>query len=148
MTMNFFGDHGQCNRFTALREADPIPAGFRGHLQRARLYKRLADKPEGEDVMADLTDNIARHRYEMKIDGAVAFVEYRLDADRVVLVHTEVPEALSGRGVGSAIARAVLDDARARGLRVVPECEFIAGYIGRHPDYAGLVARPRPGDAG
>jgi uncharacterized protein len=97
--------------------------------------------------MTDLTDNIARHRYEMRIDDTVAFVAYRLDADRVVLLHTEVPEALSGRGVGSAIARAVLDDARARGLRVVPECEFIASYIGRHPDYAGLVARPRPGDA-
>jgi predicted GNAT family acetyltransferase len=58
----------------------------------------------------------------------------------VVLVHTEVPEALSGRGIGSAIARAVLDDARAHGRRVVPECKFIASYISRHPEYAGLVA--------
>src|SRR5271165_3591254 len=96
--------------------------------------------------MAELTDNITRHRYEMKVDGAVAFVEYRLDADRAVLVHTEVPQALSGRGVGSAIARAVLDDARARGLRVVPECPFIADFMGRHPDYANLVVQPRSDD--
>jgi len=92
--------------------------------------------------MTDLTDNAARHRFEMNIDGTTAFVTYRLDADRLVLIHTEVPETLSGKGVGSAIARAVLDNARARGLRVVPECEFIAGFIGRHPEYATLVARP------
>jgi uncharacterized protein len=92
------------------------------------------------DVMADLTDNVARHRFEMTIDGAVAFIEYRMEADRLVLVHTEVPEALSGRGIGSAIARAVLDDARDHGRRVVPECEFVASYIKRHPEYASLVA--------
>jgi uncharacterized protein len=90
--------------------------------------------------MADLTDNTARHRYEMTIDGTVAFIEYRKEADRVVLVHTEVPEALSGRGIGSAIARAVLEDAQAHGRRLVPECEFVASYIKRHPEYAGLVA--------
>jgi uncharacterized protein len=90
--------------------------------------------------MADLTDNTERHRYEMTIDGAVAFIEYRKEADHVVLVHTEVPEALSGRGIGSAIARAVLDDARAHGWQVVPDCEFVASYIKRHPEYAGLVA--------
>jgi predicted GNAT family acetyltransferase len=78
----------------------------------------------------------------MKAGGATAFVTYRTEAHRLVLVHTEVPQALSGKGIGSAIARAVLDNARARGLRVVPECEFIASYIGRHPDYAGLVAQP------
>ena len=90
--------------------------------------------------MAELSDNMARHRYEMTIDGAVAFIEYRMEGDRLVLVHTEVPEALSGRGIGSAIARAVLDDARAHGRRVVPVCEFVAGYIKRHSEYASLVA--------
>jgi predicted GNAT family acetyltransferase len=99
----------------------------------------MAESLEG-NVMADLTDNVARHRYEMTIDGAVAFIEYRMEADHVVLVHTEVPETLSGRGIGSAIARAVLDDARAHGRRVVPECEFVASYIERHPEYANLVA--------
>jgi hypothetical protein len=92
--------------------------------------------------MTELTDNISLHRFEMNLGGAIAFIDYRIDADRLVLVHTEVPEILSGRGVGSAIARAVLDNARARGLRVVPECEFVAGFIRRHPDYAALVARP------
>jgi predicted GNAT family acetyltransferase len=90
--------------------------------------------------MAELTDNRARHRYEMEVDGAQAFVEYRRDGTSVVLTHTEVPDALSGRGVGSRIARAVLDDARTHGLSVVPDCEFIAGFIARHPEYQSLIA--------
>jgi predicted GNAT family acetyltransferase len=93
-----------------------------------------------ESEMAELTDNAARHRYEMEVDGAVAFVEYRRDGDRLVLTHTEVPDASSGRGAGSRIARAVLDDVRVRGLRVKPQCEFIAGFIARHPQYGSLVA--------
>jgi predicted GNAT family acetyltransferase len=94
--------------------------------------------------MTGLTDNVAEHRYEMRVHDAVAILEYRIDADRLVLVHTEVPDALSGQGIGSAVVRAVLDDAGKRGLRVVPECEFAAGFIGRHPEYADLIAG-RPG---
>ena len=96
--------------------------------------------------MADLTDNTARHRFEMQAGDATAFVNYRREADRLVLVHTELPPSLSGQGIGSALARAVMDNARARGLRVVPECEFIAGFIGRHPEYADLAVRAYPGD--
>ncbi len=91
--------------------------------------------------MGEIADNAARHRYEMEVEGGVAFVDYRRDADRLVLTHTEVPGTVSGRGVGSKIVRAVLDDVRSRGLLVVPECAFIAGLIARHPEYASLVAR-------
>jgi uncharacterized protein len=90
--------------------------------------------------MPDLHDNATLRRYEMNVDGTVAFVEYETKPDRLILVHTEVPDALSGRGIGSTLARAVLDDIRDRGLRVVPRCPFIAAFITRHPEYAGLVA--------
>ena len=89
--------------------------------------------------MPDVKDNTARHRYEMAVDYEIAFVTYETAPGRIVLLHTEVPSALSGRGVGSALARGVLDDIRSRGLRVVPRCEFIASYIERHPAYADLV---------
>ncbi len=91
--------------------------------------------------MPDLHDNAARQRYEMDVDGNLAFVAYETKPDRLILVHTEVPPALAGRGVGSALARAVLDDIRRRGLRVEPRCPFIAAFIKRHPDYADLVVR-------
>lgn len=90
--------------------------------------------------MPDITDNVAAGRYEMPLDGHTAFVTYSREGRRVTLIHTEVPQALAGRGVGSTLARLVLDDIRRHGSRVVPECEFIAGFIGRHPEYAGLLA--------
>lgn len=99
-------------------------------------------------MSTDVRNNTARSRYELAIDDAVAIVEYRTRDGALALTHTEVPDSLGGRGVGSALARGVLEDIRARGLRVVPLCPFIASYIQRHPEYAGLVAEPAPGAEG
>jgi uncharacterized protein len=87
-------------------------------------------------------DNAARHRYEMVVDGVTAYVTYARPGGRLTLVHTEVPKALGGRGVGSALATAVLDDIRSRGLRVAVECEFLEAFIKRHPEFADLVVEP------
>ena len=93
--------------------------------------------------MPDVTDNAARSRFELSLDGAVAFATYTMAGNTIVLLHTEVPDALSGHGVGSALARGVLGDARRRGLKVLPRCEFMAAYIERHPEYGDLVVPPR-----
>jgi predicted GNAT family acetyltransferase len=90
--------------------------------------------------MPEVSDNTARHRYEMVVDGHKAFVTYALHGDKITLIHTEVPKELGGKGVGSALARGVLDDIRKRGRRVVAECEFIAGFIQKNQAYADLLA--------
>jgi predicted GNAT family acetyltransferase len=92
--------------------------------------------------VTEVTDNAALRRYEMVIDGVTAFVTYVRQGDRLTLVHTEVPKTLGGRGVGSSLATAVLEDIRSRGLRIVPECDFIAAFIKRHPEFADLVVAP------
>ncbi|WP_182526767.1 GNAT family N-acetyltransferase [Nocardioides dongkuii] len=86
--------------------------------------------------------NRDQQRYEAHVDGELAgFAEYVVDGDRVVFTHTEVDDRFEGQGVGSAIARAGLDDVRAQdGRSVVPRCEFIRGWIDKHPEYADLVA--------
>lgn len=95
--------------------------------------------------MTDMTDiaisnNAAQHRYEARVGDALAgFCEYNLLREAVMFTHTEVLDAFEGKGVGSALARHVLDDARAQGLHVIPVCQFIASYIRKHPDYADLV---------
>ena len=90
--------------------------------------------------MSQVRDNPAASRFEMASGGAVAFVEYRRAGDRIALLHTEVPEALSGQGVGSKLVRGTLDAVRAEGLKVVPRCEFVAAYVERHPEYRDMVA--------
>lgn len=86
-----------------------------------------------------VTDNPAEHRYEAHTDeGELAGIaEYRLEGAVITFVHTEV--RLEGHGVGGQLARTALDDSRARGLRVVPQCPFIRSWIDKHPDYADLV---------
>lgn len=83
--------------------------------------------------------NQAQHRYEVMIDGQRALIEYQLRGDTIVYLHTRVPPALEGRSIASHLARFALDDARARGLSVVPQCPFVASYIQRHPEYQPLV---------
>jgi predicted GNAT family acetyltransferase len=88
----------------------------------------------------NLTNNEAQHRYEAATEGRLAgFAEYNLLTDAIMFTHTEVLPENEGKGIGSALARHVLDDARARGLHVIPVCQFIAGYIRKHRDYADLV---------
>ncbi len=80
-------------------------------------------------------------RFEIEKDGYVAVLEYLLQHDKIVFTHTGVPAALEGQGIGSRLARAGLDHARAQGLKAVPMCSFIAGYIQKHPEYQDLLAK-------
>lgn len=81
------------------------------------------------------------HRYELRAaDELVGFIDYRLRGETIHLVHTEVLPAFNGQGHAATLARAALDDARARGLRVHPDCPYVAAYVAKHPEYADLVA--------
>ncbi|MFJ3666997.1 GNAT family N-acetyltransferase [Streptomyces sp. NPDC090106] len=83
-------------------------------------------------------------RFEVRIDGRqVGFAEYMRTNELVVYPHTVVDPAYNGRGLGSALARAVLDDARERKLAVLATCPFIAAYLARHPEYHDLAYQNR-----
>lgn len=89
--------------------------------------------------MLTVRDNHAMSRFEMASGDATAFVQYRRSGDHIALTHTEVPEAMSGQGVGSRLVGGVLDALRAEGAKVIPECEFVANFINRHPGYQSLM---------
>ncbi len=93
--------------------------------------------------MADVTDNPALSRYEMAVDGTIAFVAYRRGDGVITLNHAEVPRALEGRGIGGRLVRATLDAIRADDatLKVVPRCSFVAAFIRRNAEeYGDMVA--------
>jgi uncharacterized protein len=88
-----------------------------------------------------VADNWDRSRYEITVDGALAgFATYRRTGDTVTMIHTEIADEFEGRGLGATLARGALDDIRARGLRVVAKCPFVAKFIREHPEYGDLVA--------
>jgi predicted GNAT family acetyltransferase len=88
----------------------------------------------------EVGDNPEKSRYEL-VDGdeVVGEILYRRYPDRIVLVHTEVPAELEGKGLASRLVAGVLDDVRAQGLRVVPVCPFVRAYLRSHPEYAEVT---------
>lgn len=87
-----------------------------------------------------VTDNPGELRYELHVDGEFAGqIRYRRQPGAVVLVHTDVEPRFERHGLGSRLVQGALDDLRARGLKVVPLCPFVAEFIDRHPAYADLV---------
>lgn len=85
-------------------------------------------------------DNAAESRFELAVGGHLAVAYYKLDGKVITFTHTEVPPALGGQGVGSRLIRGALDAVRARGLKVVAKCDFVAGYLGKHKEYGDLIA--------
>ncbi len=91
--------------------------------------------------MSSVSDNTSRQRFELDVDGHISFINYRRHGGVISMTHAEVPPALNGRGIGSALAKGALDLVRARKETVVPMCPFIAAYIKRHPEYQPLLAQ-------
>jgi predicted GNAT family acetyltransferase len=96
------------------------------------------------DPAVTVTDNVDEQRYEAHVgDGLAGFVSYRAEPGRIAFNHTEVDDRFEGQGVGSRLASFALDDARERGLAVLPFCPFVKAYIQRHREYAELVPAER-----
>ncbi|WP_374275008.1 GNAT family N-acetyltransferase [Brevundimonas sp.] len=87
----------------------------------------------------DIRNDVDGKRYVLDVDGAEAVVTYNLNGENLMITETLVPQALEGRGLAKRLAVHVLDDARARDLKVLPVCPFFAGYLQKHPDYADVV---------
>jgi predicted GNAT family acetyltransferase len=91
----------------------------------------------------EVKKNEPEQRYEAWLDGELAgFAQYTISENAVVFTHTQVFGQFEGRGVGGALARGALDDARAAGSKVVPVCPFFEGWIDKHPDYQDLLLNP------
>ena len=95
--------------------------------------------PEQASDSADVTDNPGASRFELHADGWLAELVYRIRADRLVLVHTEVPVELEGRGIGGRLVTAAVDRAVREGLTLVPLCPFARDWLERHPEVASTA---------
>jgi len=120
------GRYGQLDRGRerAGLDAPAAPGATMGHVN---------DAPQ-------VTDNQAESRFEIQADGHLAELDYRLNGKRLVLIHTETPVELEGRGLGGRLVAAALDRAKREGLTVVPLCPFARGWLERHAAEAAGIA--------
>jgi predicted GNAT family acetyltransferase len=91
--------------------------------------------------MADeVTDNADERRYEIHSDGELAgYLLYGSRPGLLALIHTEIKPEFEGAGLGGTLVRGALDNARDRGMSVLPFCPFVNSWIERHPEYTDLV---------
>jgi predicted GNAT family acetyltransferase len=103
-----------------------------------RLNDWLINSREDEGMRA-VRDNKALGRFELDVEGTVAFANYRLRPDAVIITHTETPRALRGRGIASELVQGALELIRADGLKVIAGCGFVVDYLRKHPEFADLA---------
>jgi predicted GNAT family acetyltransferase len=90
--------------------------------------------------MMEIRNNPALHRFELDVgDGQIAVAYYQLAPGVITFTHTEVPQQLWGRGIGSKVARGAFDYARAQRLKVVAKCPFMSAYAAKHPEFNDLL---------
>lgn len=87
-----------------------------------------------------IENNSEASRFQTVVDGHTAVADYTLDGGVMTITHTEVPSELGGRGIAGELVKAALDHARAKGLKVRPECSYAASYMQRRPETADLLA--------
>ena len=90
--------------------------------------------------MASVRDNKAQSRFELDVEGGLAFANYRLTPAALIITHTETPRALRGRGIASELVKGALELIRADGRKVIAGCGFVVDYLQKHPEYRDLVA--------
>lgn len=89
----------------------------------------------------ELIINEEKKCFELPVADHTAFIEFNLNNENVLfLTHTEVPKALEGKGVGSAIVEKTLNYIQEQNYRLAPICPFIAKYLIRHPEWKSILA--------
>ncbi|MBN3860454.1 N-acetyltransferase [Neisseriaceae bacterium PsAf] len=83
----------------------------------------------------EVINNKDKSRFEIEVDGHIAFVTYEFFDGGIAYIHTVVPSEIGGKGIASYLVKYVLDDAQKKGLKVDPVCPFIKSYIDKHPEY-------------
>jgi predicted GNAT family acetyltransferase len=98
----------------------------------------IADHLEG-DAVGDVIDNGSKARFEVTREGHTADLTYKVDGDRITLIHTNVPDALEGHGVGGELVQAAVDRAARDGLTIEPVCPYARHWLRKHTDALGDV---------
>ena len=88
----------------------------------------------------EVINNTAEGQFELHVDGETARIIYEIRGKKIYLFSTQVPGALSGRGIGSALLKGSLEIIEEMNLKVVPKCPFVQGWFMKHPERRHLLA--------
>jgi uncharacterized protein len=88
----------------------------------------------------NIVNNERQEQFQASVDGEIAYMEYRFKDDMIVLMHTDVPDRLSGKGIATSLAAFAFKYAKEKGLKVKVYCPFVLTFVKRHPELGGQLA--------
>ena len=88
----------------------------------------------------NIINNERQQQFQASIDGEIAYMEYRYKDGMIVLMHTDVPDRLSGKGIATSLAAFAFKYAKEKGLKVKVYCPFVLTFVKRHPELSGQLA--------
>jgi uncharacterized protein len=95
-----------------------------------------------DDLSIERDEGVSKGRYFVRLDGVDAEMTYSRAGQGIIIIdHTSVPDTLRGRGVGLALVRRGIEDARMEGRVVIPLCPFAKAQIDRHPEWQDVLKR-------
>ena len=94
------------------------------------------DRPDRSN---DVVDDTGSHRFRYRESGQEATLIYRQSPGRLTLVHTGVPEALGGRGIGGRLVQAAVERAARSGEVIAPGCPYARAWLTKHQEEAARV---------
>lgn len=94
-------------------------------------------KPELENIA--LHKNEDKKRFELEVNGYMAFIDYKETENHISLIHTESPTELAGTGAASALVEKTLVYIKETGKKLLPFCPFVFAFIKKHPEWKALV---------
>lgn len=86
-----------------------------------------------------ISNNEKEQQFQVRMEGEMAYLEYRFYKGDIALMHTEVPDKLGGRGIASTLAEYAFSFAREHKMPVMVYCPFVAGYLKKHPEHLDLL---------
>lgn len=86
-----------------------------------------------------LHKNETEKRFEIDVDGSIAFIDYREMGNQISLIHTETAPDLKGKGAATAVVEKTLKYAAGQNKTVFPFCPYIFAFIKKHPEWKYLV---------
>lgn len=93
---------------------------------------------------SSVTHNEPQHRFELQLEEGLALLEYELRGNDLAFVHTEVPPARQGQGIGTQLVEVALLHAKTRNARVIPACPFVRSYLREHPEFDEITKSESP----
>jgi len=92
-------------------------------------------------VTSLITNDTAKSRYELEVEGHIVFADYRLQGNVVSITHVEAPEALRGKGAAGQLMQGIMEKIKAENKKVVPICSYAGAWLERHKEYQDFISQ-------